>query len=308
MSQSVALGELREVRLSNGVVRYRECGSGEPVVFVHGLLVNGDLWRKVVPVVARTHRCITPDLPLGSHEVAFAPDADLSVQGLARIITDFLAALDLRGTTIVANDTGGALTQVAVTESPERIGRLLLTSCDAYDVFPPVLFRPLQYLALVPPLLYALVQPLRLRALQRLPIAFGWAAKRPIEPAIQDGYLRPFFSNADVRRDCIKALQDMSPRHTLRAAERLHEFTGPVLIAWAAEDRFFPQEYGRRLAGAFPNAQLEIIPDSYTFIPEDQPRRLADVIVRFLESSQLAGVATAATASGRDSSEQPPAG
>lgn len=284
MSLSSALGEVREARLSAGVVRYRERGSGDPVVFLHGLLVNGDLWRKVVPAIARTHRCITPDLPLGSHDVACSPDADLSIAGIARLVAELLATLDLRGATLVANDTGGAIAQVVVTEHPERVGRLVLTSCDAFDNFLPPIFRPLQLLAHVPPLLTAVVQPLRLRPLRRLPIAFGWLAKRPIEPAIEDGYLRPFFSDAAVRRDCAKVLRSISPRYTLRAAEKFGTFTRPVLVAWAADDRLFPVAYGRRLAAAFPHGRFEAIPDCYTFVSEDQPDHLADLVARFLET------------------------
>ncbi len=286
MSLSSTLGEVREARLSTGVVRYRERGSGDPVVFLHGLLVNGDLWRNVVPTIARTHRCITPDLPLGSHEIACAPDADLSIAGLARLVAEFLAALDLRAATLVANDTGGAIAQVVVTEHPERVGRLVLTSCDAFDNFLPPIFRPLQLLAHVPALLTAVVQPLRLRPLRRLPIAFGWLAKRPIEPAIEDGYLRPFFSDAAVRRDCAKVLRSVSPRYTLRAAEKFATFTRPVLVAWAAEDRLFPVACGRRLAAAFPRGQFEAIPDCYTFVSEDQPTRLADLVAGFLGAAR----------------------
>jgi pimeloyl-ACP methyl ester carboxylesterase len=284
MSLSSTLGEVREARLSAGVMRYRERGSGDAVVFLHGLLVNGDLWRKVVPALARTHRCITPDLPLGSHEIACAPDADLSIAGLARLVAEFLAALDLRDVTLVANDTGGAIAQVVVTEHPERVGRLVLTSCDAFDNFLPPIFRPLQWLAHVPPLLTAVVQPLRLRPLRRLPVAFGWLTKRPIEPAIEDGYLRPFFSDPAVRRDCVKVLRSVSPRYTLAAAEKLGGFTRPVLVAWAAEDRLFPVAFGQRLAAAFPHGRFEAIPDCYTFVSEDQPERLTDLIASFLDA------------------------
>jgi pimeloyl-ACP methyl ester carboxylesterase len=288
MSQSMALGDVREVKLPQGTIRYRERGSGDPVVFLHGLLVNGDLWRKVVPALAASHRCITPDLPLGSHNVPCAPDADLSVPGLARLIADFLAALDLQNVSLVANDTAGALTQVVIAEHPERVGRVVLTSCDAYDNFPPALFRPLVWLAHTPALLYAVVLPLRLRALQRLPLAFGWLAKRPIDAAIQDGYLGPFFSNPGVRRDCVKVLRGISPRYTQEAARKLGAFRGPVLIAWAAEDRLFSPDYGRRLASAFPNARLELISDSYTFVAEDQPDALVGLISGFLQSSKAA--------------------
>src|SRR5215217_1343427 len=115
MSISEALGQQHEVRLSQGTVHYRERGQGETIVFVHGLLVNGDLWRKVVPLLADRYRCITPDWPLGSHAEPLSPDADLTPPGLARLIADFLEKLDLHDATLVSNDTGTALTQLVAT-------------------------------------------------------------------------------------------------------------------------------------------------------------------------------------------------
>ncbi len=285
MSLSSDLGEVKEVGLAQGTIRYRERGRGEPIVFVHGLLVNGDLWRKVVPQLADRYRCITPDLPLGSHEIPMKPDADLSIPGVARMVAEFSSTLALEQPTLVANDTGGAITQLVMTEHPESVGRVVLTSCDCFDNFLPVLFRPLQALAHVPPVLTAVLQPLRFAPARRLPIAFGWLAKRPIDPEFDRGYAAQIFAQRAVRRDCYKFLRDISPKYTRRAAERLGEFRKPVLVVWAADDRFFPPEHGRRIAEILPNGRFVLIEDSYTFIAEDQPDALAKQIGAFLGES-----------------------
>jgi pimeloyl-ACP methyl ester carboxylesterase len=283
MSLSSDLGELKEVDLAPGTIRYRERGKGEPIVFVHGLLVSGDLWRKVVPQLADRYRCITPDLPLGSHELPMKPDADLSIPGVARLISEFCSALGLDHPTLVANDTGGAITQLVMTDHPGSIGRVVLTSCDCFENFLPPLFRPLQALAHVPPLLTAVLQPLRLAWVRRLPFGYGWLAKRPIDPDIERGYAAQIFAQRAVRRDTYKVLRDISPKYTQRAAERLGEFAHPLLVAWAANDRFFPVEQGRRLAQIAPNGRFVSIEDSYTFVSEDQPDALAKHISAFLE-------------------------
>ena len=275
------LGEPRTVALSQGEIRYRERGAGDPIVFVHGVLVNGALWRKVVPALAGRYRCIVPDWPLGSHAIPMNPDADLSPPGLARLIVEFVDSLDLGPVTLVGNDTGGALCQLVATADPERLARLVLTPCDAYENFPPRMFRPLQWGARVPGGLAAVMQPMRLRPLQRLPLAFGWLSKRPIEPAVMDSYVRPVLSNPGVRRDAARVLRGLSPRYTLEAAKSFGTFDRPVLLAWAPEDRFFPLEHAERMLAAFPRARLEEIPDSYTFVPEDQPDRLAAAVAEF---------------------------
>jgi pimeloyl-ACP methyl ester carboxylesterase len=273
---------MNEIELSAGTIRYRDTGDGPPIVFVHGLLVDGTLWRKVTPRLESRFRCIVPDLPLGSHAVAMKPDADLSPPGLARLIGELIEKLDLRDVTLVANDTGGALTQILLANGPvDRIGRVVLTPSDAFDNFFPPLFRPLQYLARVPGAVNAVIQSLRAPALRRLPLAYGWLTKRRVPNDVTAAWVRPCQTDKGVRRDTAKLLRSVSSRYTLEAAERLPGFDRPVLIAWAPEDRFFPMEHARRLADLFPDARVEEIADSWTFVPEDQPERLAGLVEEF---------------------------
>jgi pimeloyl-ACP methyl ester carboxylesterase len=281
MSVSEQLGEQKEASLPDTTIRYRERGQGEPIVFVHGLLVNGDLWRKVVPLLADDFRCITPDWPLGSHELPTRPGADLSPPGLARMIADFTTAVGADGATLVGNDTGGGLSQIAVTDHPDRFGRLVLTPCDAYDNFPPRAFRYLIWAARVPGGITALMQPMRVRALRNTPIAFGWLAKHGIDKEASDSYVRPLLENRAVRRDVVSVLRQIRPEYTEAAATRFSRFERPVLLAWSREKAFFPWRHAERLAADFPNARIEEITDSYAFVPEDQPRRLAELIRGF---------------------------
>jgi pimeloyl-ACP methyl ester carboxylesterase len=272
---------IRTVDLAMGPIHYRDVGEGPPLVFVHGLLVNGLLWRKVVPLLSDRFRCIVPDLPLGSHATPMSAGADLSPPGLAKATADFLAALDLDGVTLVANDTGGAVAQVLVTRHPERVGRLVLTSCDMFDNFLPPMFRPLQLLAHVPGSIYVIAQAMRFRPLQRTPLAFGWLAKHGIDAQVADEYLNGVRTSPGVRRDAAKVLKAISPRYTQEAARALRGFDRPVLLAWSREDRFFPVEDARRMADLLPRARLELIDDSYTFVSEDQPQSLARLVRDF---------------------------
>ena len=271
-----------EVHLPQGTIRYREDGTGEPLLFVHGVIVNGDLWRKVVPQLSKDFRCIVPDWPLGSHEIPMSPDADLTPPGLARLVVEFMDALGLETVTLVGNDTGGAVCQMVAAEYPDRVARLVLTSCDLYDRFPPPLFKPLAKIVKLPGALWVVGQTTRPRFAQRLPIAFGYVTKRLPEPEVIDSYLAPGRSSRGVRRDLSKVFGSVDARYTIEAAEKLKSFEKPVLLAWAEEDKLFPLEYAERLAAAVPDGTLEVIPDSYTFIAEDQPERLAEVIGAFV--------------------------
>jgi pimeloyl-ACP methyl ester carboxylesterase len=278
--------ELRHVALTAGTLNYRSSGTGPPVVFLHGLFTNSTLWGGVIERLQDTHHCVAPDLPLGSHTHALGDGADLSPPGLAALVAEFLERLDLRDVTLVANDTGGAIAQLVAVRHPERLSRLVLTPCDAFDNFLPPMFRPLQHLARVPGLVGLMLQTLRLRPLRRLPIAYGLLTKRAVPNAVVDGWLRPAQRHRGVRRDVERCLRGIDARFTLEAAHELASFTKPVMLAWATEDRVFPPDHARRLAAVLPDARIEWIEDSYSFLPQDQPARLADVIRHFANAER----------------------
>jgi pimeloyl-ACP methyl ester carboxylesterase len=274
----------KTVTLPAGPIHYRESGEGPPLLFVHGLLVDGSLWRKVVPLLESDFRCVVPDWPLGSHTAPMNRDADLSPPGVAGIIADFIQHEGLHDAVIVANDTGGAISQILATEYPDRLAGMVLTPCDAFDNFLPPLFRPMQGLARIPGALGIVMQAMRVRRLRRLPFGFGWLTKRPVPDDVIDGWLRPFLGDRAIRRDAEKVLRGISRTQTRRAAVKLASFAKPVLVAWAPEDRAFPFEDGRRLAELIPNGQLVPIEDSYTFVSEDQPERLAELVREFVHA------------------------
>lgn len=272
---------MNELTIPQGTIRWREAGTGPPIVLVHGLLVNGELWREVVPRLARDFRVIVPDLPLGSHELAMKPGADLSPLGLAQIIEAFMAGLELQEVTLVGNDTGGALCQLVAINHPERIARLVLTPCDAFENFPPPMFRPLLAAARIPGALYVIAQSLRPRPARGLPFAYGWLAKRGIPHELTDAWMAPALGSREVRRDLTAVLKGLDKDVLLAASRRLGEFRKPVLLAWAPEDRFFKFSYAQRLLEAFAEARLERIEDSFTFVSIDQPERTAELIAAF---------------------------
>ena len=276
-----ALGPARTLDLGGGRrIRAHVTGAGPPVVFVHGALVNANLWRRVVPLLDGRTR-VALDLPLGSHIEAMPRDADLGPPALADLIADALAALELEDVTIVGNDTGGGLTQILATRRPERLGRVVLTSCDAFENFPPKLFRYVLAPARVPGAIPVAFAGLRVRRLRRLPIAYGWLSNEPPEPEAEDSYVLPVLTRGDIRRDVRKLLAGLDPRHTLDAAAKLTGFAKPVLIAWSAGDRFFPPAHAERLARLIPDARLEWIEGARTFSAEDAPERVASLIAGF---------------------------
>ncbi len=269
----------KEIDLPAGRIRYREAGEGKPVVFVHGYLVDGRLWDGVVDRLSDRYRCLAPDWPIGAQRIAMKPDADLSPYGIAALVNSFLEALELEDVTIVGNDSGGAMSQVLVTRHPERIGRLVLTNCDTHENFPPGPFKALVPLAKLPGGMAVIGAPFRIGAVARA--AFRPFTKDPMPPELIASWMQPGLHDPDVKHDLKKVTMGMNKRYTLEAAEKLKGSELPVLLAWAPGDRVFPLKHAERLAAETPNARIVQIPGARTFVPIDQPQRLAEEIAGF---------------------------
>jgi pimeloyl-ACP methyl ester carboxylesterase len=286
--------------LSAGTIEYEDTGGDGPaIVLLPGLLMDSSLYADVVPALAAAGcRCVVPTLPLGAHRHAMAPDADLSLRGIARLVGELLERLDLDDVTLVGNDTGGALVQLLVTdddcaEPAARVGRIVLVSCEAFDNLPPGLTGKAIVLAgHLPPALFGLfLQQLRVKAMRHLPFAFGWLTKRG--DATTRHWLDPVLSNPAIRRDATRVLRGIrrDRRVLVDAASRLPTFDRPALVVWAAEDRVMPPDHGERLARLLPDARLVTIDDTYTLIGLDQPAALAAAITEFVAAGASAPAA-----------------
>ncbi len=275
---------MAEVDLSAGTVEYQDTGGEGPVVvLLHGVAMDGSLWRNVVAPLRSDFRCVVPTLPLGGHRRPMKPDADLSIAGVARLVAEFLDRLDLRDVTLVMSDWGGA--QALVSEGrDQRIGRLVITSCEAFDNFPPgVPGSNLFTSAKLPGGINFAFKLLKWKPMRRLPMTWGWMSKRPVPHEVMNAWFEPLWTSKEIRRDLRKYVLGVPPKSELLGwAEKLRDFDRPALVVWAAEDKVMPPEHGRKLAELLPKGQLVEIEDSYTLIPEDQPEQLSAQIRSFL--------------------------
>jgi pimeloyl-ACP methyl ester carboxylesterase len=278
-----AVMDLSRVDLPQGTITYRAAGPAESdrptVVFVHGLLVDSQLWTRVADVLAEQGvRSLAPNWPTGSHPIPMHADADLSPRGIARIIIEFLAALDLTDVTLVGNDTGGAICQYLIDTDHSRIGRLVLTNCDAFDLFPPKEFDGLvkvgSHAALIKPMLTAL----RLTGVRHARNVYGGTFAGSPDPVITRSWIRPGLSSRAIRRDTAKLISTMKPEDLLDVSTRFADFPKPVHLVWGDADEFFPISFGERLAAAFPHGTLTPVPGGRTFVSMEFPEQVADGI------------------------------
>lgn len=269
-----------------GPVRVRDtAGEGPPVLLVHSLLLDPDLYATVTPLlVARGYRCLIPELPLGGHALPLRDGADLTPPGLARLLVAVLDAVGVDQAHLVGVDTGGALAQLLMAHHRDRVGAVVLTGCDAYEDFPPRsavgrLFTPL----FLPGVLAVAAHALRLRAFRRM-LLLRPITHRGVDDATLVRWTAPL-RDRRVRRDVRTAFWAMRPQHTLAAAERNRDFPRPVLIAWGDDDRLFKRRLALRLAQDLPHARLVTLADCAAFAALDQPERLADLIDEHLRQA-----------------------
>ena len=273
---------MTQLALKQATIEYQEYGPQDsahpPVVFVHGVLVDGQLWREVAEKLGRLgYRCIVPTLPLGSHTIPVNDASVLSLHGVAELVNDAIAALDLSEVTLVGSDTGGGICQLVVDAHPERIGRLVLTNCDAFEQCPPFPFGAVFGLLRGPVSIKAMFATMRLAALRNSPLGFGLLVTRPDSRVTAD-WIAPCLNDSRICRDLAALLRQIAITDLTDVATRLDRFDKPVTLVWGQGDRVFTPKLGRRLAAAFGNAKLIEVPGARTFVSIDEPDAVIDAI------------------------------
>jgi pimeloyl-ACP methyl ester carboxylesterase len=269
------------VTLSAGTIHYEKSGpaTGRPVVFVHGYAMGSSLWRPLAErLSASEFACYAPTWPLGAHTEPMREGTELTMESIAAMVEEFLEALDLHDVILIGNDTGGAIAQIVATTAPARVGALVLTSCDAFEHFPPPVLKPFINAAKLGPTFRAMTAPLRFKLVRRR--AYGALAHTDLDHLAAE-WVKPVLTDPRVREDLRRFTASLQPETMVRTAIRLPQFTKPALIAWSADDEFFPQDDGRRLAEALPGARLESIEHARTFSMIDQPDVLGELIGDF---------------------------
>lgn len=275
---------MKNISVDAGTIRYNDSGSGPVIVFLHGTLSNGNTWRRVVPILSKRFRCIVLDLPLGGHSIGLSPAADLSPQGIAVLLKQFLDAIGADKIILVGNDTGGAYAQVFATMFPAYLDRLVLCNTDAFEVFPPKAFALLPVGVKIKGFTWLMAQMFRYKPFLKTSFALGLLSHSLTKEELSQLYVRHFIDNKKVRDDFIKVVTSWSPNYTLQAAKKLADLHQPVLVIWGADDReLFPLELGRRVYGIFPNATFKIIENSLTYVQEDQPEAFISELIGFID-------------------------
>ncbi|HEY0231676.1 MAG TPA: alpha/beta hydrolase [Dokdonella sp.] len=262
----------KSIATPSGRIHYAEQGEGPVALFVHGVLMNGHLWRHQLAQLSDLRRCIAPDL-LAHGDTEIVPEQDVSVSANAGMLVELLDALDIDRVDLVGNDSGGGIAQILAANHPERVRSLTLTNCDAHDNWPPVAFKPFLALAAAGGLPGALAAMLEDKRVYRAADALGPAYEdaQAVSDETIDTYLRPFLRSAQRTRDLQRFLAAFDCAHTLAIESRLRTLQAPTLVAWGTDDIYFDTQWSHWLARTIPGVRRRIEFDgARLFFPEER--------------------------------------
>lgn len=260
------------VQTASGRISYTEQGTGPVALFVHGVLLNGHLWRHQLEDLSDIRRCIAVDL-LAHGDTEIAPDQDVSVTANAKMLKEFLDALHIDQVDLVGNDSGGGIAQIFAALYPERVRSLTLTNCDTHDNWPPEAFKPFLAMAAGGGLRATLEAMLSDKSVYRSPQALGPAYEHPDQLSDDsiEMYLRPLVRTEQRTRDLQRFLAAFDNKHTLAIEAQLKTLKAPTLIVWGTDDVYFDVKWSHWLADNIPGTRRRVeLKGGRIFFPEER--------------------------------------
>jgi pimeloyl-ACP methyl ester carboxylesterase len=262
----------RSVATSSGRIAYAEAGSGPVALFVHGVLLNGHLWRHQLADLSDVRRCIALDL-LAHGDTEIAPDQDVSVTANARMLREVIDVLGIDKVDLVGNDSGGGIAQIFAATNPSRVRSLALTDCDVHDNWPPEAFKPFLEMAAAGGLRGTLDAMLADKNVYRSAGALGPAYEHPDQVTDEtiEIYLRPLVRTEQRTRDFQRFLAAFDSSHTVAVEAQLRKLKAPTLIAWGTDDVYFDVRWSHWLAKTIPGTRKRIeLEGARIFFPEER--------------------------------------
>lgn len=262
-------------------LHYLEQGSGEPVLLLHGWPTSSQLWRNLIPPMARHNRVIAPDLP-GFGKSDKPLDASYSFRFFDRILTGFLDQLGIERVGLAVHDLGGPIGLYWAAQHPERVSRLALLNTLVYS-------RP--SLAVIGFVIAARTPVIRSRLTSqggiRFAMRFGVADKSLLTDEAIDAYQEPFRTK-EAQRALQKAGTGLHPKGFKEIERWLPRIEVPVRIVYGEKDRILPdvKRTMRKVTEDVPGeVEVTPLPGVGHFLQEERPTEIAGMLSDFFRAN-----------------------
>jgi pimeloyl-ACP methyl ester carboxylesterase len=272
MNSKIFEAERKFVETPSGRISYVERGAGPVALFVHGVLLNGYLWRHQLAELSTMRRCIAIDL-LAHGATDISPSQDVSSTANAVMLRQFLDALKIEQVDLVGNDSGGGIALIFAATNPDRVRTLTLTDCDAHDNWPPEAFKPFLAMSASGGLAGALNAMISDKAVYRSAGALGPAYERPDQVADEtiDFFLRPHVATTTRTKDLARFLAAFDCSQTVAIEPLLRQLKAPTLVVWGTDDVYFDVKWSHWLANTIPGTRRRAEFDgARIFFPEER--------------------------------------
>jgi pimeloyl-ACP methyl ester carboxylesterase len=271
----------RTIETPYGTIAYAEIGAGPPALFVHGVLLNGALWRNVMAPLAEERRCIALDL-MGHGATRVAHGQDLSFAAQAKMLAAFCDALGLGDVDLVGNDSGGGIATIFAADNPQRVRSLTLTNCDTHDNVFPEAVVPLVNLMRAGGLAPAFRPLLDNVDAARKSFSTAFEDSDAISAETFDAYLRPTIELEESSKTMQRWGTALRAEDLSRVTPKLKDLRTPALVVWGTSDVFFDVQWAYWLKDNLggPTEVIEV-PGAKLFFPEERPQMLADALSEF---------------------------
>lgn len=259
MDLATFISKGQSIDTPSGQISYVETGKGPVALFVHGVLLNGYLWRHQLDGLSDMRRCIAIDL-LAHGTTKIKPDQDVSYDAQSEMLVQFLDARKIDQVDLVANDSGAGIAQIFAANHPERIRSLTLTDADTHDNWPPAAVKDFLEMVAQGGLRKALEKMLADRKAFESNQGFGLWYERAQDVADDtiEAYLRPFLSPPERVRDLERFIAAWDNKQTVRVEPGLRRLKAPTLIVWATDDVFFDVKWSHWLEKTIPGTRRRI--------------------------------------------------
>jgi pimeloyl-ACP methyl ester carboxylesterase len=280
--------QLRHVTLHGHEVAYRMAGEGPVVLLIHGMAGSSRTWRDVMPLLAREHTVIAPDL-LGHGESA-KPAGDYSLGAQASSLRDLVVgALGIERATLVGQSLGGGVAMQLAYQHPELCERLVLVGSGGLGREVSWVLRLLTLPAVehLMPVLFP--RALRERGERIGALLSGRGLRAPHLAEMWSAYAS--LTQPEARRAFVRTLRAVigPGGQAVSATDRLYLTRSvPSLIVWGARDEIIPVEHAYRAHELMPGSRLEVFEDAGHFVHVEQPARFAEVLRDFIARTEPA--------------------
>jgi len=238
----------------------KQAGSGAPLLLIHGLLMNGDMFEPIVGGFANKHLVLIPDLRGFGRSGHLAPP--YTVEQHAQDLAQWLKSWSVSSTVVLGYSQGGVIAQQLALDYPEFVSHLILCCTFAYN-------RSSWQEKIEGLIVPWLVRLLSARQLAQMAKGLKAEQAKQIEAMIA--------SNRKSRMvDAAKIMLKFDSR------PRLKDIKCPTLVVAGAADTAVPLHHARMLAREIPEARLRIIPHAGHEMIWSHGAELSDAIKSFL--------------------------